>query len=120
MRISDWSSDVCSSDLIVDPVAGIEAPRPVIAGDDDILGPLPGRRIGPAMRPAAADAAVLARIIAKRPAQPPQEARAPARPHRLLPVRRTRLVGDRPPAPPRALLVRRPPRPAPRPNAGTR
>src|SRR3546814_17201507 len=105
MRISDWSSDVCSSDLIVDPVAGIEAPRQVIAGDDDILGPLPGRRIGPALRTAAADAAVPARIIAKRPAQQPQEARAPGPPHRPLHFRRIGLVGDRNPAHPPPIVV---------------
>src|SRR3546814_8679100 len=49
MRISDWSSDVCSSDLLVDIAAGAEArdafhpdpaSRPPVIIDNTFLGPL--------------------------------------------------------------------------------
>src|SRR3546814_2744759 len=35
MRISDWSSDVCSSDLIGAIVGGVEGARPVVARQAD-------------------------------------------------------------------------------------
>src|SRR3546814_9535062 len=44
MRISDWSSDVCSSDLI--PFDGADAPRP--AEDEGAAGTPQGRQAAPA------------------------------------------------------------------------
>src|SRR3546814_6388674 len=36
MRISDWSSDVCSSDLPKKPVAGVETIEINLTSDDDV------------------------------------------------------------------------------------
>src|SRR3546814_17414163 len=46
MRISDWSSDVCSSDLLLELLSGI---RPVTAGSFDLLGERfsPARQLDP-------------------------------------------------------------------------
>src|SRR3546814_18255962 len=62
MRISDWSSDVCSSDLIVGRLGEVEALPAVGAQqalDGHLAGRLPlgaGRRIAPVLRhPAAVD-----------------------------------------------------------------
>src|SRR3546814_15921077 len=42
MRISDWSSDVCSSDLARRPAEGIFHPRPSVSHDDPRVEICPG------------------------------------------------------------------------------
>src|SRR3546814_18591954 len=79
MRISDWSSDVCSSDLVAERILRIDAgvgEDAVVADAVDLveLGYLPGVLLGPAVigEPAPGDALHV-------PAQPAQAGHHPVR-----------------------------------------
>src|SRR3546814_19613999 len=59
MRISDWSSDVCSSDLVA---AGLPAAVTLACEDESLRARLAERLAGPAFRPYASSAVIGAEI----------------------------------------------------------
>src|SRR3546814_13335219 len=48
MRISDWSSDVCSSDLVLSQDEAAQARREGLEAAEHAVGELPARGVGPA------------------------------------------------------------------------